>query len=101
MSRPWEIGIIHDDDERLARPLIEALRRLSGLTVGVNEPYSPADRVYHTVATHAHPRRLPCAMIEIRNDEITDKNGQRKWAAMLASIFSKLEPTGIPTPAGS
>ncbi|TGT74982.1 N-formylglutamate amidohydrolase [bacterium M00.F.Ca.ET.159.01.1.1] len=91
-SRPWHIGIIHDEDRRLAAPLITALQRLAGVTVGVNEPYSPADRVYFTLERHARSRDLPCAMIEIRNDEIAGETGQRKWADLLIGIFSNLEP---------
>ncbi|TIM88748.1 N-formylglutamate amidohydrolase [Mesorhizobium sp.] len=93
MSRPWHIGIIHDEDRRLAAPLVAALQRLAGVTVGINEPYSPADRVYFTLERHARPRGLPCAMIEIRNDEISDEAGQRKWADLLTGIF-----VGIHTP---
>lgn len=91
-NRPWHIGIIHDEDGRLAAPLIGALQRLSGVTVGVNEPYSPADRVYFTLERHARSRGLACAMIEIRNDEIAGEAGQRKWADLLTGIFSNLEP---------
>lgn len=89
-SRPWQIGIIHDDDTRLAAPMIAALQRHAGLTVGVNEPYSPADRVYYTLERHARSRGLPCAMIEIRNDEIRDQPGQKRWAEMLAGLFAGL-----------
>lgn len=91
-SRPWHIGIIHDDDRRLAAPLVSALQRLAGVTVGVNQPYSPTDRVYFTLERHARSRGLACAMIEIRNDEISGETGQRKWADLLTGIFSNLEP---------
>ncbi len=91
-NRPWHIGIIHDEDRRLASPLIAALKRLAGVTVGVNEPYSPSDRVYFTLERHARSRGLPCAMIEIRNDEISGEAGQRKWADLLTGIFLDLEP---------
>jgi predicted N-formylglutamate amidohydrolase len=90
--RPWKIGIIHDDDARIAQPLIRSLQRQPGLTVGVNEPYSPADRVYYTLERHARARGLPCAMIEIRNDEIAADAAQRKWADVLTAILSDLEP---------
>lgn len=86
--RPWRIGILHDDDERLSRPMIAALARLDGVTVGDNQPYSPADRVYYTLERHARSRGLPCAMIEIRNDEILEEAGQLKWAKRLASILA-------------
>lgn len=92
VSRPWHIGIIHDEDARLAAPLIAALRELDNVNVGINEPYSPADRVYFTLEHHGRSRGLPCAMIEIRNDEIPAQTGQRKWADLLTGIFAELEP---------
>lgn len=95
ISRPWQIGIIHDDDRRLAAPLIAKLRSRESITVGVNEPYSPADRVYFTLERHARSRGLPCAMIEIRNDEIPAAAGQKKWAALLAGILAELEPEAV------
>ena len=96
--RPWHVGIIHDQDTRLSAPLIAALGARKGIVVGDNEPYSPADRVYFTLEKHARPRGIPCAMIEIRNDEIRDQPGQEKWAEMLAGIFSTLEPARLPMP---
>ena len=66
------------DDRRLADILIRGLKADPALTVGINEPYSPADQVYYTVERHAHPSGLPAAMIEIRNDEIGDRAGQQK-----------------------
>ncbi|MGO4832555.1 ATP-binding cassette domain-containing protein [Rhizobiaceae sp. 2RAB30] len=84
--------LMRDEDRRLAAPLIAALAALRGVTVGVNEPYSPADRVYFTLERHARSRGLPCAMIEIRNDEISAQAGQRKWADLLTGIFADLKP---------
>ncbi len=93
VSRPWQIGIIHDRDDRIAAPLIAALKRDKALNVGVNEPYSPADRVYYTLERHAQPRNMPCVMIELRNNEITSKNKQNAWAARLATIFTDIAKT--------
>jgi predicted N-formylglutamate amidohydrolase len=91
VDRPWEIGIVHDDDERLSGPLIAGLSALGLFTVGDNQPYSPADRVYFTLERHARSRRLPCAMIEIRNDEIADAKGQQRWAECLAGLFKAID----------
>ena len=82
---------MHDGDERLSRPLLEGLKR-RGLAVGDNQPYSPADRVYYTLERHARSRGLPCAMIEIRNDEIADADGQRRWGDLLGDLLSQLQP---------
>ncbi|MEX1059538.1 MAG: N-formylglutamate amidohydrolase [Methyloceanibacter sp.] len=86
-ARPWQVGIVFDDDRRMADLLVQGLKADPGLTVGINQPYSPADNVYYTVARHAGPRRLPAVMIEIRNDEIGDAAGQRRWADRLARIL--------------
>ena len=90
-QRPWHIGVIHDEDERIATPLVRALNAVAGTTVGVNEPYSPADLVYFTLEKHARSRGLACAMIEIRNDVIADEAGQVRWARLLSAILGKLE----------
>jgi predicted N-formylglutamate amidohydrolase len=88
IARPWQIGVIHDEDMRLAGPVLTALSAVEEIVVGDNEPYSPADRVYHTLERHARSRDLPCVMIEIRNDEIGDERGQRRWADLLAGILA-------------
>ncbi|MFU0505393.1 N-formylglutamate amidohydrolase [Pseudaminobacter sp. NGMCC 1.201702] len=92
IDRPWQIGVIHDEDDRLAGPMISALKGVVGLNVGVNQPYSPADLVYYSLERHGRSRGLACAMIEIRNDEIANGAGQRKWADLLAAILAGVQP---------
>jgi predicted N-formylglutamate amidohydrolase len=87
VARPWQVGILHDADRRLSDPMLAALDAMPGLTVGDNEPYSPADRVYYTLERHARSRGLPCVMIEIRNDEIATEAGQVLWAERLAGLL--------------
>lgn len=89
--RPWQIGIVFGNDRRLADLLIQKLEADPKLTVGINEPYSPADNVYYTVERHSAPGHLPAAMIEIRNDEIADEAGQRRWAEYLTGILIAAE----------
>jgi predicted N-formylglutamate amidohydrolase len=92
VPRSWQIGVIHDQDMRLAGPLLERLRALDRIVVGDNQPYSPADRVYYTLERRARSRGLPCVMIEIRNDEIHDERGQRDWADLLTGILMTMQP---------
>ena len=91
-SRPWEIGIVFGDDRRLADDSIRALQADPVLTVGINQPYAPADQVYYTVERHAGPRGVPAVMIEIRNDEIGESEAQRRWADRLADILLATKP---------
>lgn len=94
VSRPWHVGIIHDEDERLSAPLIAALRMQADIEVGDNQPYSPADRVYYTLERHGRSRGLACVMIEIRNDEIAAPEQQRSWAERLAPILRDASSAG-------
>ena len=91
-ARPWQVGILFDDDRRLADFLIGGLRADPTLTVGINQPYSPADGVYYTLSRHAQPWGLPAAMVEIRNDEIGDAAGQQGWASRLGDILFAATP---------
>jgi predicted N-formylglutamate amidohydrolase len=91
--RPWQIGVVFDEGRRLADQVIEALKSNPAVSVGVNQPYSPADRVYYTLARHGNRQGLPAAMIEMRNDAICDVEGQRKWAGKLADLFKAIAPS--------
>jgi predicted N-formylglutamate amidohydrolase len=87
VRRPWQIGLIFDRDERYARSVEAGLRQDLALTVGMNQPYSPADRVFHTLDRHAQRRGLAPLMIEIRNDLIRTEDGQAAWASRLAPLL--------------
>lgn len=78
--RPWQIGILWNEDERVARPLIEALRSKEGINVGDNEPYSARSPLGFTTAHHAEPRNLPHVAVEFRQDLIADPAGAQYWA---------------------
>jgi predicted N-formylglutamate amidohydrolase len=88
-ERPWEVGVLFDRNRRLADILIEGLKR-EDLNVGVNEPYSPADRVYYTLSRHAEGRGLDCVMIEIRNDLVRKPSDRQAWAERLGKLLGRL-----------
>ncbi len=93
--RPWDIGILYSHtDDRLAKPLIAALRQEDWCT-GENEPYSghlPGD----AIDRHALQHNRPNVLIELRNDLIADAAGQTLWAQRLAPILSDvLAKTGL------
>lgn len=84
VSRHVEIGILHDDDTRLADAVLAAAGTGGGLVVRRNEPYGPQDGVTHTLREHALPRRLLNVMIEIRNDLIATAENQAAMAERLS-----------------
>lgn len=83
VARPWHLGVLSDADRRLADGLLRELRYDAGLVVGDNEPYSPRDRVYHTLDRHAQSQGLPSVMIEVRNDGLGSRAGQCAWSVRL------------------
>lgn len=85
-KRPWHVGILYADDERLARPLIARLRAEPDLCVGANEPYGghlPGD----AIDRHALARGRPNVLIELRHDLIKSECDQRRWAHRLAPLL--------------
>lgn len=85
-ARPWQVGVLHGADARLADVMIKALSRDSSLVVGRNQPYAPEQGVFYTMDRHAGARAT--VMIEVRNDLIRDEIGQARWARLLADALS-------------
>ncbi|MEX1660229.1 N-formylglutamate amidohydrolase [Thioclava sp. 15-R06ZXC-3] len=86
-SRTVELGVIHDADPALACAVLEEALEQTGLDTRLNEPYSAADGVTHTLALQATPMGLPHVMLELRNDLIADEASQSAMAATLAPVL--------------
>lgn len=82
--RKTELGLIHDTDDRLVRAIAA---QDTGMLTRINDPYSAADGVAHTLALHATPLGLPHAMLEIRNDLIATPQAQSEIAARLVPVI--------------
>lgn len=89
--RPWHAAVLWDQDRRLAGPLLDRLREDAMLIVGDNEPYSGRLQG-DTMWQHGTRRDLAHALVEIRQDLITDPAGQADWAERLATIMAGLIP---------
>jgi len=86
--RPWQVGVLYAQDERMAKPLIELLRSQPDLCIGDNQPYS-GNLKGDTMEYHALQRGRIHALIEIRNDLIETEADQNEWADKLAPIFAE------------
>ena len=87
--RPWQVGVLWDLDDRVARRLIDALADDPLLVVGDNEPYDGALRG-DTMYRHAIVNGFAHALLEIRQDLIADDGGAEEWAGRLAPIVDAL-----------
>lgn len=87
-ERPWHIGVLYNDDARIAGPLIAALNHNADVMVGDNLPYSGYDLFGNTIETHAMPQGRPNILLEIRQDLIDTHHGAAKWAGIIADALA-------------
>ena len=87
-ARPWQVGVLYNQDDRAARiaiPLLEA----EGLNVGDNLPYSGRDLNY-TMNRHAELAGRNYLGIELRQDLTQTPEDHTRWAALLAKIAQRV-----------
>jgi predicted N-formylglutamate amidohydrolase len=85
-ARPWQVGVLWNNDERCARialPLLAA----AGIAAGDNQPYS-GKLLNATMNRHAEGTGTPYLGLEVRQDLIGDATGVDRWAAILAPIIA-------------
>jgi predicted N-formylglutamate amidohydrolase len=85
--RPWEVAVLWDQDDRLAGPVLDGLRRDPDLRVGDNEPYSGRYPVGYTMPFHARRRGLPHVTFELRQDLIDTGARAAAWADRVAEVL--------------
>ena len=88
-ARPWHVGVLYSRDERLPRPLMEALNAEEGIVVGDNEPYSGVTHGY-ALKIHGLAHGLPHVELELRQDLVADAAGQDKWANLVAKVLAPI-----------
>ncbi|MGB3315862.1 MAG: N-formylglutamate amidohydrolase [Albidovulum sp.] len=86
--REVELGIIHDADPTFAKAVLAEAEALTGLTCRLNEPYSAADGVTHTLRLQATPYGLHHVMLEIRNDLLADDLAVASLSDGLAPVLT-------------
>ncbi len=86
-ARPWEIGILYNQDDRAARIAIPLLAA-AGVVVGDQLPYS-GKILNATMNLHGEGNGIPYLGIEMRQDLISDAAGVAKWAAVLSGVIDR------------
>ncbi|MFS8145646.1 N-formylglutamate amidohydrolase [Rhizobium sp. BR 249] len=86
-QRAVELGILHDEDSRLADRMLDAAAEAPLYRTERNQPYGPEDGVTHTLILHGLSNGLRNVMIEVRNDLIADDGGQGVMADYLTGLL--------------
>jgi len=86
VERPWQVGVLYNEDDRAARiaiPLLEA----KDVVTGDNLPYS-GKILNATMNTHGENNGIAYLGLEVRQDLISDAKGVVHWAEILAPIIA-------------
>lgn len=83
-KRPWDIGILYNEDDRAARIAIPLLEQ-AGLNVGDQLPYS-GRLLNATMNRHAEANGIPYLGVEMRQDLVGDAEGQARFAGILGPV---------------
>lgn len=86
-QRPWEIGVLYNEDDRAARLAIPMLEE-AGLVVGDQQPYS-GRLLNATMNRHAEGGGHPYLGIELRQDIAGTAEGQQRFADILAPVLER------------
>lgn len=83
-QRPWDIGVLYNEDDRAARIAIPMLAA-AGLNVGDQLPYS-GRLLNATMNRHAEGQGIPYLGVEMRQDLVSDAAGQKRFCEILQPI---------------
>lgn len=85
--RPWEVGILYNEDDRAARVAIPMLEE-AGFVTGDQLPYS-GKLLNATMNLHAEGAGHPYLGVEMRQDIAATPEGQRRFADILTSVVRR------------
>lgn len=87
-ARPWEVGILYNQDDRAARQAIPVLGG-AGVIVGDQQPYS-GKLLNATMNRHGEANGIAYLGLEMRQDLIGDPRGVAHWCDILVPVIKGL-----------
>jgi len=96
-KRPWRFGILHRGDSPFSARILRAMSGALGPEVGDNQPYA-MDETDNTVPLHRAGRDIDYLELEVRQDLISEAQGQRAAAREIADFLVRAgeHDTGAP-----
>jgi len=85
--RDMQVGVLYNNDARLAGIMLDLLRAEGDLVVGDNAPYAITGTSDYGIPVHGEQRGLAHVEIEIRQDLIAGETGQAAWAERFARLL--------------
>ena len=91
VARPWHAGVLFREGKAFGEALACAIAAESRALVGRNEPYAVSLDYDFTVPVHGDARGLASALLEVRQDLVTDVFGIDRWSHMLARALADVQ----------
>lgn len=91
-ERPWHVGVLWKGDGRFAEQLFGHIKAGYDGAVGLNEPYDARDHETMILDHHVLPRRLPHAILEIRNDLLVTDEQVAQWSQLISGCVKATRP---------
>lgn len=82
VARPWEMGVLWNQDEVLATQLMKNLAEVTDFNIGDNQPYHAAEPLGYAQSIYSNACGVELVMLEIRQDLIANCCGQTKIAKL-------------------
>lgn len=95
VSRSWQAGVLFRQAASLGEELAAAIESRCKTPVGRNEPYRVTLEEDYTVPVHGDGRSRPAALIEVRQDLVTEVFGIERWSRLLAAALTSLTPRRV------
>ena len=83
-QRPWELGVLYNEQEAPSKCAISFLES-AGIYVGDQLPYS-GKILNATMNRHAEGNDIPYVGIELRQDRVSENEGQERFARILTEM---------------
>lgn len=89
-TRPWHAGVLFGRAEAFGQGLAVAIETRCRGIVGRNEPYRIDVAEDYTVPVHGDARGLAAALIEVRQDLVSDVFNIERWSRVLAGALASV-----------
>lgn len=87
VARPWHAGVLYEQAHDLAQKILSGLRSDPALIADANVPYVISRDGDYAVPIHGDDRGIPAALIEIRQDLLSNAAGIAEWTDRLAAAL--------------
>ena len=86
-QRPWCIGVCYRLYAGWAMEWLTALRMRVAEPVGDNQPYRIEQEIDYTLPVQCEARKIPCIMLEIRQDKLLDQGAVFQWSELIGDSW--------------